>query len=208
MPPSCIVRGGTGISGGRLAPAKDIIMSSVRNIAPERSDRKILPDLPEAACLRSEAVLTPLSSHYGEQPRPTLIELARRHGFCDSTLRVNREMALVFLLGVEFCTARSSLVRHRGERRTKIVRPQYNREDALPKSQVQKSDGKKPSPDPEDPRRTMLFDSDFLHANKYTKAPQWFLSEGVKMPWCSQAPARPARSESWKHGRKTIHPRQ
>src|SRR4029077_20792447 len=49
------------------------------------------------------------------------------------------------------------------EPRTQIVRPQRNREGTLPKSQVQKSDGEEPCPEPEAPRKTVLLDFYSLH---------------------------------------------
>jgi len=61
-------------------------------------------------------------------------------------------------------------VQQRAEPRTKIVRPQYNREDTLPKSQVQKPDGEEPCPNPEDPHKTVLLDLYFFHVDKYIPA--------------------------------------
>ena len=50
----------------------------------------------------------------------------------------------------------------------KIVRPQHDRQDSLPESQVQKPDGKEPGGNPDSSHKTLLLDLDFLHALQFT----------------------------------------
>jgi hypothetical protein len=57
------------------------------------------------------------------------------------------------------------------EPRTQIVRPQHNSKGTLPKSQVQKSDGEEPCPEPEAPRKAVLLDFYSLHRGEYTLIP-------------------------------------
>ena len=63
-------------------------------------------------------------------------------------------------------------MRQCAEVRAKIVRPQQNCQDALPKAQVQIPDGEKPSSKPEDPRATVRLELSLFHVVKYTPLPR------------------------------------
>ena len=54
-------------------------------------------------------------------------------------------------------------MRQRTEVRAQIVRPDHQRENPVPKSQVEKADGEEPSGEPYCPHEGVLLNSYFLH---------------------------------------------
>src|SRR6185312_2341853 len=54
-------------------------------------------------------------------------------------------------------------MRQRTEVRAEIIRPDHQRENPFPKSQVEKADGEEPSVEPHCPHEGVLLDSYFLH---------------------------------------------
>lgn len=54
-------------------------------------------------------------------------------------------------------------MRKRTEVRAEVVGPDHNRENAFPKSQVEKADGEEPSGEPYRPHEGVVFDSYFPH---------------------------------------------
>jgi hypothetical protein len=63
------------------------------------------------------------------------------------------------------CRARRRVLvrRERAERQPEVVRPEQDREHALPKRQVKVADRKEPAEDPQRTSPRMLFDADSFH---------------------------------------------
>ena len=90
-------------------------------------------------------------------------------------------------------------MRQRTEVSAKIVRPDHQRENPLPKSQVEKADGEEPSGEPHRPHEGVVFDSYFLH-----------LLSGASVPKIPSAPvsSKEAPGSAALYPQSLTHPNQ